>query len=252
VQRSSNGRFNVVLLHGWGFDHRVWDGFADALPDYWHVEQPDLFDHETCSSDLTDKELGLIILPLQEYLIRPCVLVGWSFGGLVAISLARQFPEKVSAVVLLASSPCFTSRPDWHCGIDDEQISDLAERVENDRKGALKYFCRLVAHGDTASFKVARILQTHTSKINKAGLLYGLNILANTDLRSDLAALTCPLATILSSNDVLIQSAVAREISKLKADTHHALIENAGHAPFILKKSETALRLEEFLNDCCS
>jgi pimeloyl-[acyl-carrier protein] methyl ester esterase len=241
-----------VLLHGWGFDHCVWDEFAAALPNYCHVEQPDLFNHETCSRNLTNKELDLIVLPLQEYLIRPCVLVGWSFGGLVAISLARQFPEKVSAVVLLASSPCFTRRPDWHYGIDNKQITDLADRVENDRQGALKYFCRLVAHGDPTSLKAVRILQTHTSTTNKAGLLYGLNILANTDMRADLAALTCPLATILSSNDVLIQSGVAREISKLKADVHHVLIENAGHAPFILKKSETVLRLEEFLHDCCA
>ena len=56
----------------------------------------------------------------------------------------------------------------------------------------------------------------------------------------------------MSSNDVFIQPAVASEITKLRAEVHHVLIENAGHAPFILKKAETAFRLEEFLHDCCA
>jgi len=252
VQTQSHRCFNIVLLHGWGFDHRIWDGFAAALPDYYHIEQPDLFNHETFSNDLSDKEFAATVLPLQDYLKKPCVLVGWSLGGLVAISLARQFPEKVSAVVLFASSPCFTRRPDWSYGIDNEQLSDLAERVDNDRQAALKYFCRLVAHGDSSPLKTTRILQAHITKINKAGLLYGLDMLANIDLRADLAALTCPLATILSSNDVLIQPAVAREITRLRPEAHHVLIEDAGHAPFVLKKSETAFRLKEFIHDCCT
>lgn len=43
----------------------------------------------------------------------PCWLIGWSLGGRLALALAHAYPEKVVAVTLLASNPCFLAQEDW-------------------------------------------------------------------------------------------------------------------------------------------
>lgn len=43
----------------------------------------------------------------------PAWLIGWSLGGRLALALAHAYPEKVAAVTLLASNPCFLAQENW-------------------------------------------------------------------------------------------------------------------------------------------
>lgn len=41
------------------------------------------------------------------------IWLGWSLGGLVASQIALTHPERVQALVTVASSPCFSARDEW-------------------------------------------------------------------------------------------------------------------------------------------
>lgn len=43
----------------------------------------------------------------------PSWLIGWSLGGRLALALAQAYPEKVAAVTLLATNPCFLAQENW-------------------------------------------------------------------------------------------------------------------------------------------
>ena len=240
----------LVLLHGWGFDHRVWDGMAAALQAHYQVERPDLrmpdVKDNAISRQGSDGCKTLLAISLKE----PCVLVGWSLGGLLAIRLAKQFPATVRAVVLLASTPCFFKRPDWPYGIEPHLLSGLINRIDRDAGAAMTFFCGLVASGDPSPRHTMKILRAQVVNNDKESLLHGLHVLAREDLRTDLAAITCPLALILGSNDKLVDPAIAHEINKLRADVHQVIMNNAGHAPFVLQQEETVLHIQEFLHEC--
>jgi len=237
----------LVLLPGWGFNHAVWDSMSAIL------RKASI---QTCCPDLqiavdragktSEWSIDDYIDPLMKVLTSPCVLVGWSLGGLVAIRLARHLPGTIRAVVLLASTPCFYRRYDWPYGILETGFANLAKRIDRRLQTGLSYFCDLVACGDTAPRKTTGILRRAVID-DRELLLHGLHVLAHEDLRRDLSAMTCPVAIILGANDKMLDPAVVEEINRLRPDAYHAIIRNTGHAPFIQCVDETILHIREFL-----
>jgi pimeloyl-ACP methyl ester carboxylesterase len=94
----------AVLIHG-GRDHcRSLDLVARALQPHFHVMAPDLRGHgdsewaKGSSYSLADNVYDLTHLIGTG---RSAVLVGHSFGGMIALAYAGCFPERVSRLVVL-------------------------------------------------------------------------------------------------------------------------------------------------------
>jgi len=97
----------AVLLHtGGGGDGRMWElaGYTAALAGYRRL----LLDHRghgrsDCPPDLAAHRLGEysadVIAVLDDAGVGRAALVGYSGGARVAYAVARQYPERVSAVV---------------------------------------------------------------------------------------------------------------------------------------------------------
>ncbi len=97
----------ILLMHGFFFDGRSWKGQVEPLsalgrvvildgPGHGRSEAPPRFSLEDHADALLDvyAELGL----------ERAVLVGLSWGGMVAMRMALQHPEKVRAMALLDTS----------------------------------------------------------------------------------------------------------------------------------------------------
>ena len=90
----------LVFLHGFGEDERVW---SDFLPFYtWSFSTicPSYADWTDCAT-LADYARKIVAqLPSEADFI----LVGHSMGGYIALEIASQFPERVQKVVMLHST----------------------------------------------------------------------------------------------------------------------------------------------------
>jgi pimeloyl-ACP methyl ester carboxylesterase len=90
----------LVFLHGFGEDERVW---ADFLPNYtWSfpIICPAYASWDDCAT-LADYARKIVSsLPSGSHF----VLVGHSMGGYIALEMASQFPERVQKVVMLHST----------------------------------------------------------------------------------------------------------------------------------------------------
>jgi 3-oxoadipate enol-lactonase len=97
----------ILLMHGFFFDGRMWKGQVEPLaalgrvivldgPGHGRSEAPPRFSLEDNADALLDvyAELGL----------ESAVLVGISWGGMTAMRMALQHPEKVRALALLDTS----------------------------------------------------------------------------------------------------------------------------------------------------
>ena len=67
----------------------------------------------------------------------PCVLMGWSLGGLVALEVVHRYPERVDALVMVAAAPRFTQAEDWPHGVAPSVLDAFSRTLAEDTKAAL-------------------------------------------------------------------------------------------------------------------
>ena len=85
---------NVVLLHAFPLDERMWDGQRDVVAGF-DVHAPRLYRLGTSVEDWARAVLAQVEGEL--------VAVGASMGGYVALAMARLAPERVRGLVLVGS-----------------------------------------------------------------------------------------------------------------------------------------------------
>ena len=105
---------SLVLLHGWGMHSGVWSTLLPLLKQQFDLRLIDLPGLGRSTECLPQTYFMQAVCELiSEKIPDQSILFGWSLGGSVAMSLAQDFPHKVSKVITLASNPCFVQRPDW-------------------------------------------------------------------------------------------------------------------------------------------
>lgn len=102
----------LLLIHGFPFDHTMWQNQIEPLAEHCQVIAPDLRGYGGSSLAQKDAEQGVLMSTYAEDLIavldqvgvnEPVILCGFSMGGYILWQLAKRFPERVKALV-----PCDT------------------------------------------------------------------------------------------------------------------------------------------------
>ncbi|MCF8571335.1 alpha/beta hydrolase [Gordonia sp. HY002] len=105
----------VLFIHGWSLSGEVWDRQLRIVAEAGHraiaMDQRGHGDSDAPLSgyditDLTEDAIGV----LDALDISSAVVVGWSLGGMVALRAAHDHPDRVDAVVMVASNGVAASR----------------------------------------------------------------------------------------------------------------------------------------------
>ena len=118
---------DVVLVHAGIADSRMWAPQLESFASEHRVIAPDLpgFGQARYESDVVDFRQTLRDA-MDEAKMQRAAVVGTSFGGMVALGLALESPERVSALVLVGA------------GIDDHEWSDELEALDAEEVAALE------------------------------------------------------------------------------------------------------------------
>jgi pimeloyl-ACP methyl ester carboxylesterase len=101
VERGS-GKPMVVLIHGLGQDREVWDRVAARLEGRYRLLLVDLPGHGASASIANvsvDAVADVLDRTLKERKVKQALLVGHSYGGLVALAEAARHPDRAAGVV---------------------------------------------------------------------------------------------------------------------------------------------------------
>ncbi len=99
----------VFLLHGFLENSKIWDPFIADLSTSYRLICPDFYGHgETPQhGEMHSMELfaEAILTIMQKLEIEQAAFIGHSMGGYVAMAMADLYPERVTRLLLLNSSP---------------------------------------------------------------------------------------------------------------------------------------------------
>lgn len=97
---------NILILHGWGHNKKLWKNFADKFHGHtvWTLDLPGFGDQELISRTWRVEDYAnWVITQIKNKKIKNIVLVGHSFGGKIAAMVAILEPQLVAKLVLVAA-----------------------------------------------------------------------------------------------------------------------------------------------------
>src|SRR4029077_7944910 len=177
---------DLVLLHGWSLNLRIWDELTLELSRRHRVIAIDLPGHggsdwdETASTPAAQAwRVHETLAPLTERY----ALLGWSLGGQFALDLAAAMPAGIERLALVSTTPRFLAAPGWPFGTAPALLARLAEQLRRGDTQAIDEFCKLQVRGNTPR-TAARVLKALRAALKRgsaqpAALLHGLERLRN-------------------------------------------------------------------------
>jgi pimeloyl-[acyl-carrier protein] methyl ester esterase len=232
---------DLVLLHGWGMHGDIFAGIVPTLAEHHRVHCVDLPGFGR--SPLPNGAYSLAMLREQILSVTPqrATWLGWSMGGLLAMSLALSDPQRVDRLITVASSPRFIQAPDWPCAMKPEVLEQFMSLLLEDYRGTLIRFLAIQTLGsETQKDDIALLKECvfrHGEPAPRA-LRGGLELLKSTDLRKDLGAIAVPWLRLYGRLDGLVPVASAEAVSKLHPKSRAVIFPKASHAPFISHPAE--------------
>ena len=228
------GDCDLVLLHGWGLNAGVWDCITPQLASHFTLHVVDLpgYGRSSGFGALSLEEMAQQVLKKAP---EQAIWLGWSLGGLVASQIALQHPQRVLALVTVASSPSFSAHDDWP-GIKPEVLSGFQQQLSDDFQRTVERFLALQTMGTESARQDARALKSTVLSLpmpSIEALNGGLEILKTADLRQPLAALPMPFLRLYGRLDGLVPRKIVPLLDAMWEQSESIVFDKAAHAPFI-------------------
>jgi len=249
---------DLVLLHGWGLNSACWQSIVPLLSAHYRLHLIDLpgfgFSHDShpASGTLTDITDALIkVAPANA------VWLGWSLGGLCATDFALQHPQRVAALVTVASSPKFMATAQveesasWP-GIAEKVLAQFQQQLQQDLSQTINRFLAIQGMGSATAkqdIKQLKSLLAARPEPHEQALSNGLMLLATVDLRAQLATLTMPFYRCYGRLDSLVPQATVTWMDNSLPQSPSLIFKSSSHAPFISEPRLFVNKLQAFINN---
>lgn len=250
----------LVMLHGWGMHGGIWGEAVQHLAQNFRVHCVDLPGHGY-SSRIEDRgarsedntfTLDAIVDELSAQFDKPLNVCGWSLGGQVALRWAQRYPAQVEKLVLVASTPCFVQRADWSCAMAAEVLQAFSDAMTQDYRATLKHFLALQVRGSENERGLLQSLRErlfNRGEPDIAALHGGLEILRDTDLRTQLAQIEQAALVMAGARDTLTPPAASVYLAQALPNACLANIAGAAHAPFLSHPEIFVEQITDFLHE---
>lgn len=249
IETRGNGPVPLVMLHGWAMHGGVMASLAQALEERCTVYVVDLPGHgysRDCGIPLEPSACAAAIAAATP----PALWLGWSMGGLIALTAALDRPRHVRGLAMLCATPKFVRDDTWPYGSDGTLAHQLATDLESDYHATLERFLALEAMGSQdprAELRHLRELAFDRGEPDLRILQEGIRILEDTDRRAALPDLAVRSTWIAGHRDRLVHPQAMQWSSSRCGGSFHE-IERAGHAPFIGHADAVAQALNPLLD----
>lgn len=208
----------LILLPGLASDARMWHDQLAVLPARWQTHVTDVHARHASIQDMAAALLA-------EH-PGDLVLCGASMGGIVAMEVARQAPQRIRGMALLGTN----ARPEAD---DVRQLREAAIAFFEQGRvlEVLRLNVPLAFHASRAGD--ARLTQCYLDFVMAAGaeqlVRQNRAIIGRPDARLHLPALRCPVLVMCGDSDQLTPPDCSHEIAALVPHAQLQMVPDCGH-----------------------
>ncbi len=211
---------NLIFLHGWGTSPSVWQRQVTYFSKKYKVTTP-----------------AITLYPIP-YTLYP-ILIGWSYGGMLAMDYAVKNPDKIKALVLVGCSAKFAE------GMPPAVIRNIRRNLNWDFKMTMENcYVTFFLKSEEVAMKKFIENQSLPDKKDTVDILDQLLVL---DQRHILKDIKTPTLIINGDKDAVCPLEAAMFLHKGIKDSRLSVIKDAGHTPFYTRPDEFNKILEGFL-----
>ena len=223
----------VILLHGFGEDHYIFNSTVAMLEKKYTVYTPDLLGTGMSSINTFPSNFSIeyvadsIVALLQHEKIEDCILLGHSMGGYVTVAFAKKYPKYLKGFGLLHSTA----------------LPDTPIKIENRLRGIT--FIEKFGAATFLETTAPNLFGTHTQKnhpqlitdfiqsipafSNEALTSYYQAMMQRPDLTSVLETTPLPVLFILGDQDMPVALEDTLPQTKMPKRAYLYVLENCGH-----------------------
>ena len=235
MQTWGTGQEALVLFHGWGFDSHIWLAFIPLLQRINPAIQIIAVDLPGFGGT-PRLEWGVFKKELLQRLPAKNTLLGWSLGGLFATRLTIEAPDRVKQLINIATSPYFIRDAAWP-GVVREQLDAFYDHFQKNPERTRTQF--VVSQMGTLRSKTPSLSSSVCTDIKEDnGLLQGLQVLQQWDLRQDLYSINVPTSYIFGRLDTIVPHRVRTVMQNQYPNFEYYLLNQAAHMPFLSHPEE--------------
>lgn len=135
---------NILLIHGWGVTHDVFNDLIIKLPGYKFIT-PDLpgYGNTNFSGNFNINNIADDLINNIDEEKFPIHLIAWSMGGLIAIIIAAKYPSKIKTLTLVSTFARYLKDSNYPCGVDADKLENLYKLLDGEYEKYIKYFMEI-------------------------------------------------------------------------------------------------------------
>lgn len=240
----------LVLLHGWAMSSGIFAGIVDGLAKNFRLLIPDMRGHGASETG-TDYALSDFTADITTWIDRlgldRCNLIGWSFGGQVAMRLAADKLLPIERLAIVASTPKFCQSSDWHYGLPEVQVRAMERQFRRDSVSTLAEFTSLMFVGEKNAQLSSAVVHKQTILPDAGAGAKSLATLRETDIRDLLSKINIPTLVHHGKADMIIPVSAGEYLAGQIAGAELFVWDEVGHAPFLSSPEDSQTLWQEFM-----
>lgn len=158
---------------------------------------------------------------------NPDIVVGWSLGGIDAIKLYFEHPDKVKGLVLVSSFAKFLKSDDYQYGLNPVLMKNLERKLKANFQAGLEFFYDLVDNGK------GLVKGQESRGKSQDEIMHELERLKQEDVRTLLLKINVPVLLIHGDRDQISPVEQSIFMKEQIPNAELKIFEGIGHAPFL-------------------
>lgn len=239
----------VVLLHGFGEDHTIWENQVSVLQQQYSLILPDIPGSGRSTMLRNDR-----IILMDDYAecinaillaegIKKCVMIGHSMGGYITLAFAEKYPGKLTALGLFHSSAY----------ADDKDKRETRKKANGFMRsnGAAAFLETsipgLFYNAEMSRKDIASLLKKGNNFTAETLIQYYEAMMERPDRTSILKKINIPVLFVIGNHDKAVPFQHSLEQSTMPAYSFVTILRNSAHMGMLEEKEKANKTLADFL-----